>query len=81
MTKKKRRPSIKTTILKKLSDNKSYSLSAITDAVKRSGYQSRTGQGQMYVKDRTHEALYRLVHTDKKVVKPKRNSYRLRKKK
>ncbi len=73
-----RPPAIRTTILKKLADGKPHTLADLTAAVKKSGYQSRTDEGQFFAKHRTHEALYRLIHTEKKVTKPKRNVYRLK---
>lgn len=73
-----RPPAIKATILKKLSDGKPHTLADLTAAVKKSGYQSRSGEGQFFAKHRTSEALYRLIHTEKRVVKPKQNAYKLR---
>ena len=73
-----RPPAIRATILKRLSDGKPHTLANLTEAVKKSGYQSRTDEGQYFAKHRTHEALYRLVNSEKKVVKPKRNAYKLR---
>ena len=80
--KKRRKPSIRTTILKLLSDGKEHKYAQIKRTVAKI---YRHPRGPVYTEEflpsRVSEAVYKLQHYDKRIIRTRRGYYKLRKKK
>jgi len=76
---KKKKPTIKGTFMKVLSDGKVHSISEIRKAVGRH-YESRTGYGKTFLRERVDEARFRLQKANR-IVRTSRGHYKQKKKK